>query len=135
MSGDRGRFFDTAGSAVDPSAAAQHVLRSYEIRDALAQTDGWIPIPTQITNNDEQRYTNFIGNFLATRAISSPEKNSKDLRSPSSTGRSLSKTCGRLSRPQGNTAAFLSKKRRSARVICPSCSLASASDSWRSLMP
>lgn len=41
----------------------ERVLDSYQNRVNAAQVEAQVPIPTQITNGDEQRYPNFIGNY------------------------------------------------------------------------
>jgi hypothetical protein len=45
------------------SSAADRVLDSYQNRVRAARAETNIPVPTQTTNGDEQRYPNFIGNF------------------------------------------------------------------------
>ena len=41
----------------------ERVLDSYENRVQAARAETKIPVPRQITNADERRYPNFIGNF------------------------------------------------------------------------
>jgi hypothetical protein len=45
------------------SSSADRVLDSYQNRVQAARAETNIPVPTQTTNGDEQRYPNFIGNF------------------------------------------------------------------------
>jgi hypothetical protein len=49
------------GSANDGSV--DRVLDSYQNRVQAARAETRIPVPRQITNGDEERYPNFIGNF------------------------------------------------------------------------
>jgi hypothetical protein len=45
------------------SSSADRVLDSYQNRVQAARAETNVPVPTQTTNGDEQRYPNFIGNF------------------------------------------------------------------------
>jgi membrane-associated phospholipid phosphatase len=54
------------GQDNDPgSVGTERVLNSYEVREQAARSETKVPVPTQITNGDEQRYSNsnFIANF------------------------------------------------------------------------
>jgi hypothetical protein len=52
------------GSPGNPSGGSvERVLNSYQNRVDAALQETQVPIPTQITNGDEQRYPNFIGNY------------------------------------------------------------------------
>src|SRR5271169_998126 len=43
--------------------SVERVLNSYQNRVDAALHETQVPIPTQITNGDEQRYPNFVGNY------------------------------------------------------------------------
>ncbi len=54
------------GQDNDPgSVGTERVLNSYEVREQAARSETKVPIPRQITNGDEQKYSNsnFIANF------------------------------------------------------------------------
>ena len=52
------------GSPGNPSGGSvERVLNSYQNRVDAALAETRVPIPRQITNGDEQRYPNFIGNY------------------------------------------------------------------------
>jgi hypothetical protein len=44
-------------------AGRKRLLASYRNRVDAAQAEAEVPVPTQITNGDEERYPNFIGNY------------------------------------------------------------------------
>jgi hypothetical protein len=46
-----------------PDGARERVIESYQVREAAARAEGQVPVPKQISNGDEQRYPNFIGNY------------------------------------------------------------------------
>jgi hypothetical protein len=41
----------------------ERALASYQVREEAARAEAQVPIPRQLTNRDEQKYSNFIGNF------------------------------------------------------------------------
>jgi membrane-associated phospholipid phosphatase len=61
-------FGSSAEAGQDPpggsnGAGSKRVADSFEIRLEAARSEAAIPIPKQITNQNEQNYPNFIGNF------------------------------------------------------------------------
>jgi len=41
----------------------ERVMDSYQLREEAARIESQVPVPTQNTNGDEQKYRNFIGNY------------------------------------------------------------------------
>lgn len=57
-----------AGAQPSRAAGTRRARKSFEIREKAALTELQVPTPDNVSNGDEQRYSNFIGNF----AISLP---------------------------------------------------------------
>jgi hypothetical protein len=54
---------EAARADTSDGSGSDRVRDSYENREEAAREESKLPVPRQITNGDEQRYSNFIGNF------------------------------------------------------------------------